>query len=160
MTSASSFLSKFFSKIRKFCTKALPTRSSFIFFLVSLAFLEDKIYKTKGHDCEHHIAFWMLLEGLNWELATFTLGTILQTHWSMPLATGRNDDNFRLGPVWNDIVLRLLEMCFALRENKVAVTEEKCVEERISLASLKEDWHILSKTSILCTIQVRSTRNT
>ena len=30
-------------------------------------------------------------------------------------------------------------MCFALRENKVAVTEEKCVEERISLTSLKED---------------------
>ena len=40
-------------------------------------------------------------------------------------------------------------MCFALRENKVAVTEEKCVEERI-----------LSKTSILCTTQVRSTRKT
>ena len=37
-------------------------------------------------------------------------------------------------------------MCFALREKKVAVTEEKCVKERISLASLKED--ILSKTSI------------
>ena len=58
----------------------------------------------------------------------------------MPLATGRNDDNFRLGPVWNDIVLKLLEMCLELRKNKVAVTEEKkCVEERISLASLKED---------------------
>ena len=54
----------------------------------------------------------------------------------MQLATGRNDDNFRLGPVWNDIVLRLLGMSFALRENKVAVTEEKCVEEHISLASL------------------------
>ena len=40
-------------------------------------------------------------------------------------------------------------MCSALRENKVAVTEEKCVEERI-----------LSKTSILCTIPVRSTRKT
>ena len=49
-------------------------------------------------------------------------------------------------------------MCFALREKKVAVTEEKCVKEHISLASLKED--ILSKTSILCTIQVRSTRKT
>ena len=30
-------------------------------------------------------------------------------------------------------------MCSALREKKVAVTEEKYVEERISLASLKED---------------------
>ena len=74
MTSASSSLSKFFSKIRKFCKKALLTRASFMLFLVSLAILEDKIYKTKGHDCEHHIAFWMLLEGLNRELATFTLG--------------------------------------------------------------------------------------
>jgi len=81
----------------------------------------------------------MFLEGLNLELDTFKLGINTTDHWSMPLATGRNDDNFRLGPVWNDIVLRLLEMCFALRENKVAVTEEKCVEERISLASLKED---------------------
>ena len=32
-------------------------------------------------------------------------------------------------------------MCFPLRENKVAVTEEKCVEESISLVSLKEDTH-------------------
>ena len=108
-------------------------------FLVSLAILEDDSYKTKGHDCEHHIAVWMFLEGLNRELATFKLGINTTDHWSMPLATGENDDNFRLGPVWNDIVLRLLEMCFALRENKVAVTEVKCVEERISLASLKED---------------------
>ena len=42
-------------------------------FLVSLAILEDDIYKTKGHDCEHHIAFWMFLESLNRELATFKL---------------------------------------------------------------------------------------
>ena len=74
MTSASNFFSKFFSKIRKFCKKALLTRTSFILFLVSLAILKDEIYKTKGHDCEHHIAFWMFLEGLNRELATFKLG--------------------------------------------------------------------------------------
>ena len=43
-------------------------------FLVSLAILEDDIYKTKGHDCENHIAFWMFLEGFNRELATFKLG--------------------------------------------------------------------------------------
>ena len=125
-------------------------------FLVSLAILEDDIYKTKGHDCEHHIAVWMFLEGLNRELATFKLGINTTDHWSMPLATGENDDNFRLGPVWNDIVLRLLEMCFALRENKVAVTEGKCVEERISLASLKEDtywvkqvYYIQSRSGLL-----------
>ena len=118
-------------------------------FLVSLAILEDDIYKTKGHDCEHHIAFWMFLEGLNRELATFKLGINTTDHWSMPLATGRNDDNFRLGPVWNDIVLRLLGMSFALRENKVAVTEEKCVEEHISLHG------VISKTSILY-VQSRS----
>ena len=56
-------------------------------FLVSLAILEDKIYKTKGHDCEHHIAFWMFLEGLNRELATFKLEINTTDHWSMPLAT-------------------------------------------------------------------------
>ena len=50
MTSASNFFSKFFKK-------ALLTRASFMLFVVSLAILEDKIYKTKGHDCEHHIAF-------------------------------------------------------------------------------------------------------
>ena len=34
-------------------------------------------------------------------------------------------------------------MSFALRENKVAVTEEKCEEEHISLASLvKQVYHM------------------
>ena len=74
MTSASNFFSKCFSKIRKFGKKALLTRASFILFLVSLAILKDEIYKIKGHDCEHHITFWMFLEGLNRELATFKLG--------------------------------------------------------------------------------------
>ena len=81
----------------------------------------------------------------------------------MPLATGRNDDNFRLGPVWNDIVLRLLEMCFALRENKVAVTEEKCVEDRISLTSLKEDtywvkqvYYVQSRSGLLVKLRLLS----
>ena len=159
MTSASTF----FSKIRKFCKKALLTLASFILFLVSLAILEDNIYKTKGHDCEHHIAFWILLEGLNREIATFTLGINITDHWSRLLATDRNDDNFRLGPVRNDIVLRLLEMCFALRENKVAVTEEKCVEERISLASLKEDtywvkqvYYVQSRSGLLVKLRLLS----
>ena len=74
MTFASNFFSNFFSKIRKFCKKALLTRASFILFLVSLAILKDEIYKIKGHDCEPHIALYMFLEGVNRELATFTLG--------------------------------------------------------------------------------------
>ena len=46
-------------------------------------------------------------------------------------------------------------MSFALRENKVAVTEEKCVEEHISLASLVKQVYYR-----ICTIQARSTRKT
>ena len=79
----------------------------------------------------------------------------------MPLATGRNDDNFRLGPVWNDIVLRLLEMCFALSEKKVPITEEKCVEEHISMASFKEDtywvkqvYYVQSRSGLLVKLRL------
>ena len=32
-------------------------------FLVSLAILEDKIYKTKGQDCEHSIGVLKFLDG-------------------------------------------------------------------------------------------------
>ena len=80
----------------------------------------------------------MFLESLNRELATFTLGIYYRP---IEACNSRQTETTTIldWVLFHDIVLRLLEMCFSLRENKVAVTEEKCVEERISLASLKED---------------------
>ena len=80
----------------------------------------------------------MFLESLNRELATFTLGIYYRP---IEACNSRQTETTTIldWVLFHDIVLRLLEMCLSLRENKVAVTEEKCVEERISLASLKED---------------------
>ena len=41
--------------------------------LVSLAILEDKIYKTKGQDCEHSIGVLKFLDGKYRTIATFSL---------------------------------------------------------------------------------------
>ena len=162
VTSASNFLSKVFSKIENFLRRLYQLVHHSFFFLVSLAILEVKIYKTKGHDCEHHIAFWVFLESLNRELATFTLGIYYRP---IEACNSRQTETTTIldWVLFHDIVLRLLEMCLSLRENKVAVTEEKCVEERISLASLKEDtywvkqvYYVQSRSGLLVKLRLPS----
>ena len=52
------FFEKFFLvKFEDFVRRLYQLAHHSFFFLASLAILEDKIYKTKGHDCEHNIAF-------------------------------------------------------------------------------------------------------
>ena len=70
----------------------------------------------------------------------------------MQLATDRNDGNFRLGPVWNHIVLRFLPHLWNVFrvKRKQSCGNWREMRRRAHFTGVIKRRHILSKTSILC----------